>query len=134
MSTPGQRTWGTADFHPTGELVALPELEDWVPVLVKWTPAVRMMETGPHLARIMVDKDVALFFWEYVWKQGWQWMWSYLEGHHQSMKWVACALEQGKVIMVSDGTYNKALDPTRYLRVRVDDRMHATMETKAGSY
>ena len=39
-------------------------------------------------------------------------MWSYLEGHHQSMKWVARALEQGTAIMVPDGAYNKALDPT----------------------
>jgi len=50
-------------------------------------------------------------FWEFVANQGGEWMWSYIEGKHEDMSWIATALYDGSAVMVTDGSYNRSFAP-----------------------
>jgi len=45
-------------------------------------------------------------FWEFVTKQGGDWMWDHVEGRLEDMSWIATALFIQSAVMVTDGSYN----------------------------
>lgn len=62
---------------------------------------------GPGLAS---NRHAIVDFWEFIWQQGGEWMWLYMEGGTDDMDWIAMALSSGLLVMVTDGLYNCSLD------------------------
>jgi hypothetical protein len=106
----GQATRGSLQFTPI-KVWATREGAG-IPVSVKWSANTvqLLLNRGPILADpIQPPSDET--FWEFVMRQGGNWIWEYIEGKHNDMSWIATALYDGSAILVTDGSYNRTLAP-----------------------
>jgi hypothetical protein len=107
--TPGQATRGSLRFTPIK--VWTNREESGIPVSVKRSAnTVHLLNKGPHFEET-IQSPSAETFWEFVARQGGNWIWEYIEGKHKDMSWIASALYDGSAIMVTDGSYNRTLAP-----------------------
>ncbi len=107
--TPGQATRGSLRFTPIK--VWTNREESGIPVSVKRSAnTVHLLNKGPHFEET-IQSPLAETFWEFVARQGGNWIWEYIEGKHKDMSWIASALYDGSAIMVTDGSYNRTLAP-----------------------
>ena len=106
----GRNTRGGVRYAPVRTWETPPN--SVVPATVKHIGTeVRLVEIGTQQVDEDSAKDNSESFWDFVQRQGGEWIWDYIEGKHENMSWIASALYDGSAIMVTDGSYNRVLAP-----------------------